>query len=281
MVDTLAVGLATALALAIVLVAYRWTGGFVRHALAQREGTKENPQPFRGYRDAILGELAARIRTLAAWPRALLHDPPSPHHDPEQGPPIVLVPDAHLPWTTLAPIRALLTGNGFTNVHILDTRGIGGSLDRFGEQVRARLVAITEQAGSQAIVVGHGAAGLALRWAIDHGEAHRVGHLVTIGTPHAGTKTPDRFARSLADDLVPGARALSNLDEDLLIASTAIFSHLDDAIHPAHSAWWGDQGIAVPGVGHLGLVWNERSTKIVLAAAVASIADPGGAEAAG
>lgn len=120
--------------------------------------------------------------------------------------------------------------------------------------------------------VGHGAGGLALRWDHDHARNPLLAHIVTIGTPHHGTRQAP-LRGSPRDELTPGSSAISTLDPTSMIPCTSIFSHVDDRNVPASSARWGDQAIAVPGVGHRGLVWSDRSTRIILAAALAAIAD--------
>ncbi len=270
-----------ALGTATVVAICRPAAGLLHHAIRQARGIKQHPQPARAYLDALRHEIAALLRVLAGLPRALLSDPPDPEHDPTAGPPIVLVPGAGLPWTAMRRIVEELSSNGLTNVHVVEARPRSGPVEAIGEHVLEHLVELTDAAESPAVAIGHGLGGVALRWAYEHGGEGRIGHLVTIATPHAGC-TRARWALTPAGRALGlGSPVLDGLDDHPLVATTAIFSHVDDAVVPARSARWGDQAVAVPGVGHLGLLFEERATRIVLAAVVASLTDPLAREASG
>lgn len=252
----------------------RPAAGLLHHAARQARGTKQHPQPARAYLDAFRHEVAAVLRVLACLPRALLTDPPDPEHDTSAGPPIVLVPGAGLPWTAMRRIVAELSSNGLANVHVVEARPRFGSIEAIGTHVLEDLVEITDAAESPAVAIGHGLGGVALRWAYEHGGEGRLGHLVTIATPHAGCTRARWALTPAARALGLGSPVLAGLDDHPLVATTAIFSHVDDVVVPARSARWGDQAVAVPGVGHLGILFEERATRIVLAAVVASLTDP-------
>lgn len=246
------------------------------HAIAQARGRKESAQPARAYGSAAASEIAALVHVLARYPRGLVTDPPSPEHDPSAGPPIVLVPGYGLPWTAMAKVVDALEAKGLTNVHVLEPFSGLSSIEPLSEEVHDRLVEITDDAQSPAIAIGFGAGGLALRWAIDQGAGGRIGQVITVGTPHGGSRRA-RLGLGLlpfSRELSPSSSFLAELDPHPLVASTAIFSHLDTFVVPASSALWGDQAVAVPGVGHLGLLWDDRSTNVILAAVVAAIAEP-------
>lgn len=176
----------------------------------------------------------------------------------------------------MAKIVDALEANGLTNVHVLEPWPGLASIEPLARDVHDRLVEITEEAQSPAIVIGFSAGGLALRWAVDQGAGGRIGQLITVGTPHEGSKRA-RLGLGLlplSRELSPGSSFLSGLDPHPLVASTTVFSHLDTFVVPASAGLWGDQAVAVPGVGHLGLLWDERSTNVILAAVVAAIAEP-------
>lgn len=272
MVSALTWALITGVA-GLALLAVQLTSGFLHHALRQARGRKHTPQPARAYVDAVATELAAIGAILARTPRGLIEEPPTPEHDPPGGPPILIAPEAGLPWTAAEQLIDQLEAHGFTNVHVLPTWPTTASLATLGERLEERVRALTEAAERGAVVIGHGLPGLALRWAYEHGAEGRIQHLITVGTPHAGTRTPRHGLGGGQREIRPGAAFLAELDEHPLVASTTLFSHVDDAIVPARSARWGDQAVAVPGVGHLGLIWEERSTRVILAAVVAAVSE--------
>lgn len=249
-----------------------WARGFLHHALRQARGRRQAPQPWRAYGHAVVSEAKAALSVLVNRAATWYQEPPSPPHDPQAGPPVLLVPDPSAGWSSMARMARLLREHGFTNVHLVDSSRAERSIEDQGTLVRDRLEEVTGDAGSLAVGIAHGAGGLALRWAMGRAQGPLLAHAIFVGTPHEGTRRPAlRGVRR--DETAEGSSVLAGLDEDPLVPSTSVFSHVDDRVVPARSARWGDQAIAVPGLGHWGLVWEDRSTRMILAALVAPLAE--------
>ncbi len=261
-----------ALTLTLALAITVWARGFLHHAIRQPRNDKTAPQPPRAYLDALTTEATATLSILINRIPTWYQPPPEPIPTRTQGPPILLVPDPALPWASLADLSRILQEHELTNVHILDAKPHKTSLETLGHHAQETLETITKDAGSLAIGIGHGSGGLALRWAHDHASNPLMAHLITVGTPHQGTHQPP-YRGLPSNEIEPHSTALEALDPTPLVPSTSIFSHLDDRVIPASSARWGDQAIAIPGVGHRGLLWSTRSTRIILAATLAAIAE--------
>lgn len=135
-------------------------------------------------------------------------------------------------------------------------------LQRFVEQVLER-----EQA-TEVDVVAHSLGGIVARYYIERlSGARRVGRLVTIGTPHAGTRL-SRLA-----PLVPSARDI--LDDSALLldlgrvrpgaAYTSIWSRADAIIQPPESSSIAPAGVdqVFDDLGHLTLVFSPRVIDVV------------------
>lgn len=249
-----------------------WARGFLHHALRQARGRKQASQPWRAYGHALVSEARATLALLVNRVSTWYQDPPQASYDPEGGPPILLVPDPVGGWSWMIQLTRLLREHGFTNVHLVDTEKASATVQEQGSLVRDRLSELTSEADSLAIGIAHGTGGLALRWAIDEAEASLLAHAILIGTPHAGTRRP-AYRGMDRSEVAPGSWVLAQLDEDPLVPCTSVFSHVDDRVVPARSARWGDQAIAVPGLGHRGLLHEARSTRMVLAVLVSSLAE--------
>jgi len=116
-----------------------------------------------------------------------------------------------------------------------------GSIDDYVDGIESAMRRLEAATGTPPVIVAHSMGGLAVRrWASQHGDAARVHHFITIGTPHQGTWLA-RFAftrnsrqmRQLSGWLTtlvgrePKARALG---------WTCFYSHCDNIVFPPASA---------------------------------------------
>jgi len=242
-----------------------WARGFAHHALRQARGTKKTPQPGVAYADALAAEALATARVLG---QRLPGEGPTFASDPgARAPPVVLVPDPSLGPASLDRLAAQLEAAGAAATHVLDADA--DTLDELA-RVAGDLVDEVRQATGQApIAVGHGPGGLALARLLADRDPPPVAHVVTVGSPHEGTRAPS--AGRLAPD---PDEAPADGPGPSHVPRTSVVSHLDDRVVPARSARWGDRGVAVPGVGHRALVAHARGTHAVLAAVRAGLDDP-------
>ncbi len=138
----------------------------------------------------------------------------------------------------------------------------GKALQRFVEDVLLR------ERAAEVDLVAHSLGGIVARYYIERlGGGQKIGRLVTIGTPHRGTRL-GRFG-----PLIPSARDLhheSPLLRDLGAvragaAYTSIWSRADAIIQPAESAAIGAEGAdeIFDDLGHLSLVFSPRVVDII------------------
>lgn len=132
-------------------------------------------------------------------------------------------------------------------------------LARFIERVRAR-----EQA-SRVDIVAHSLGGVVARYYIEHlGGAASVGRLVTIGSPHNGTKVAHfgLFIPSAQESRVrsPFIAALGPPRAHDGIAYTSVWSRADAIIEPPESSSLGPAGhdCVFDDIGHLSLLLSPR-----------------------
>lgn len=116
-----------------------------------------------------------------------------------------------------------------------------GSIDAYVPRVEAGIRHLEQVTGRAPVVVAHSMGGLALRrWWAEAGNADRVHHAITLGTPHHGTHLA-RFAVSEnGRQMRPGGAWLARLaaDEpaDRGRRFTCFYSHCDNIVFPASTA---------------------------------------------
>ena len=141
--------------------------------------------------------------------------------------------------------------------------------------LHAALENLCSEAGTaQAVIVAHSMGGLAARAYLRvHGDA-RVAHIITLGTPHHGTRMANLGVGRNALQMRRRGDVVSDWLRELAAAETAqqralitsIYSHHDNIIAPQTSAALpGANNVAFGGVGHVALGRNSRILDAVMA----------------
>ena len=148
-----------------------------------------------------------------------------------------------------------------------------GSIDDYLPLIEAAVRRIERLTGLAPVVVAHSMGGLALRrWWVEAGNARRVQHAITIGTPHHGTWLA-RWA------VTPNGRQM-RLDSRWLLALaarepadrgahfTCYYSHCDNIVFPPSTATLtGADNRHLPGVAHVHMAdhaapWGELQRRL-------------------
>jgi pimeloyl-ACP methyl ester carboxylesterase len=134
----------------------------------------------------------------------------------------------------------------------------GGAAD-----LGAYIERICAQTGHDRVhVVGHSLGGLIARYYVQRqGGDRRVASLITLGTPHSGSRWAHVVPTSLIRQLRPGSPVMQELAEPApgcRTPVTAVYSDLDQMVVPTHSGRCEHPDLAarnvlVHGVGHLSL----------------------------
>lgn len=136
------------------------------------------------------------------------------------------------------------------------------------ESAAARLRAQVDATrnGRRIAFVGHSLGGLVARWHLDVDGGDAVG-LVTLATPHEGTRVANRYPGSFARSLRPGSEAIRRLGPESSVRHVAIAAERDTTIVPTSSAApAGAEVHWIEGIGHNGLLFDVRAHDLVVAA---------------
>jgi pimeloyl-ACP methyl ester carboxylesterase len=170
-------------------------------------------------------------------------------------------------WAALTP---LLDAARISHV-TLDLEPMLGQIDGYVPAVRAALEALCAATGArQAIIVGHSMGGLVARAYLRAHGAARVARVITLGTPHHGTRLADfgpglnaAQMRRTDDAVAPESAWLRTLAASENAATRALFtsfySHHDNIVAPQDSSVLeGARNRAFGGVGHVALGRDRR-----------------------
>jgi pimeloyl-ACP methyl ester carboxylesterase len=144
-----------------------------------------------------------------------------------------------------------------------------GSIDDYGDSIAVSVAAVELATGQPPLIVAHSMGGLAVRaWLAAHPDA-RVQSLVTIATPHAGTRLA-RDARGVnAAQMRQGSDWLAALAKSHARAAPApllcFWSRCDNIVFPTRNATLpGADNREVAGAPHVAMVFHPAVIEEVL-----------------
>lgn len=152
----------------------------------------------------------------------------------------------------------------------LDLEPLMASIDDYALTIDAALAQLLRATGApQAVVVAHSMGGLAARAYVRAYGCARLAQVVTLGTPHAGTRLATRAPGHNAAQMRCGSAWLDALAASETAASraviTSLYSHHDNIIAPQNSSCLaGACNIGIAGVGHVALGSNRRMLDLVM-----------------
>lgn len=156
-------------------------------------------------------------------------------------------------------LRPKLEAAGWTvATHSLEP--MWADIDSYAEGIATRIDEVLAATGAaQVILVGHSMGGLAIRAYLRRHGAAKVARIVTLGSPHHGSRLArlglGRNARQMED----GSAWLDALAPALPAASVSIYSCHDNYVYPqqACSTLEGARNVAIGGVSHLGMAFSS------------------------
>jgi triacylglycerol lipase len=134
------------------------------------------------------------------------------------------------------------------------------SMDDFADQLSKRIREVLDETGAERLIlVCHSMGGLvARRYLAKYGESF-VHAVVTLGTPHHGTELARFGTGDCARQMELGSEWLARLPSNLRVPLVAIYSAHDNFVIPTGPCRLaGARNIAVPGVGHVHMLFSHR-----------------------
>lgn len=143
-----------------------------------------------------------------------------------------------------------------------------GGIDGFAEQLHARIEAVCAATGAPRVtLVAHSMGGLVSRaYLARHGDA-RVARLISIASPHGGSRLAHLGLGRCARQMQPGSHWLARLAQQRVnVPFVSIRTPQDNFVMPQQLQRHADaRDEPLPGVGHMAALCDERTLRLVLA----------------
>jgi len=143
-----------------------------------------------------------------------------------------------------------------------------GDIDGFAEQLQQRIEAVCAATGAPRLtLVAHSMGGLVSRACLArHGDA-RVAALISIASPHGGSRLAHLGLGRCARQMQPGSHWLARLAQQRVnVPFVSIRTPQDNFVMPQQLQRHADaRDEPLPGVGHMAALCDERTLRLVLA----------------
>ncbi|MBY8880417.1 esterase/lipase family protein [Actinacidiphila acidipaludis] len=190
--------------------------------------------------------------------------PARPGAKAKSRPPVLLVHGFVDNRSAFALLRRSLQRNGWTRIQAVNYSPLTSDVRTAAAVLGTHIERICEESGERRVdIVAHSLGGLIARYYVQRlGGDAQVRTLVTLGTPHNGTRAiPALIPHPLARQMRPGSAVLEELAKPVRRCRTrfvAFWSDLDQLMIPVESARLEHPGLSaknikVTGIGHLAL----------------------------
>ncbi|MFI8949291.1 lipase family alpha/beta hydrolase [Streptomyces sp. NPDC053750] len=217
------------------------------------------------YPSGIVQERRPAVSRLpSAGSRDPQPSPPAPRLPARTSPPVVLLHGFIDNRSVFLLLRRSLAQHGRHQIESLNYSPLTCDIRTAAELLGRHIEEICERTGSERVdVVGHSLGGLIARYYVQRlGGDLRVRTLVTLGTPHTGTRVvPLANAHPIVRQMRPGSAVLEELNRPAPGCRTqfvSFWSDLDRVMDPLETACLDHpdltvQNVRVSGIGHLAL----------------------------
>ena len=185
-----------------------------------------------------------------------------------RSPPVILIHGFSCSRAAWWFLRRKLDAAGL-NVATLSLEPLYVDIERYLPQLSRRIDAVLAQTGAtQVVLIGHSMGGLVARAWLARNGSERVQRLITLGTPHGGSRlaylAPGRNGRQME----PGNEWLAALNASgpPPVATLTLYCEHDNYVAPsAHLQLPGARRIVLEGIGHLSLLYSGQVAGRLLA----------------
>jgi hypothetical protein len=217
-----------------------------------------------GLAKATAVDLAVLAGHMVLYPTGMLPERSHARAAVRAHPPVLLLHGFVDNRSAFAVLRRSLHQHGWPQVQALNYSPLIGDLRTAAEMLGRHVEEVCAQTGRRRVdVVGHSLGGLIARYYVQRlGGDLRVRTLVTLGTPHAGTRAVPALApHPIIRQMRPGSEVLNELAGPAPGCRTrfvAFWSDLDQLMIPVEAAQLihpdlPAENVQVSGVGHLAL----------------------------
>lgn len=149
-----------------------------------------------------------------------------------------------------------------------------GSIDAYADEIEAGVRKLKALTGRMPLLCAHSMGGLALRaWWRKYGAGHEAPHVITLGSPHQGTRMAALGLGVNAAQMRQGSAWLAQLPG--LPDVDCFWTPCDQIVNPAERAVLpGARAHRLDGVGHMGLVHAPEAWQLVQDALASSFSTP-------
>jgi triacylglycerol esterase/lipase EstA (alpha/beta hydrolase family) len=161
---------------------------------------------------------------------------------------------------------------GWSHMKAINLRGKFRSIHEFARILADEVEKVmAESQSDQVDLVGQSMGGLVIRSYLAEGSSQaKIRRVVTLGSPHRGTKLAVFGLGQAAKEMVPGSAFLESLNQGVQIPEggrfCAIYTIVDNMILPNESAkltWDGVKNLETRIVNHVGLAYCKHTARLV------------------
>ena len=190
---------------------------------------------------------------------------------PGEGIPVILVHGFFGNRGYFGTMLRRLEERGVSPVFIPNFSATFATIERFADELHEAIERIVAGTGQgRVILVCHSMGGLAARRYLATQGPGRVAKLITLASPHGGTRLARLGLGENAAQMRLRSRFLTDLAREegdrMAYAATSIYSPHDNMVAPQDTSRlaWADN-IPVPGVGHITILLSKRAFDVLLA----------------
>jgi triacylglycerol lipase len=221
----------------------------------------------------ILSSYLSVLLTILLYPTGLWRRLWQPRLDPDcPRPPVILIHGLYHNVSAWTLFRRRLQAAGFANLYFLCYSSWNQTFPALVMKLEQLLAEVREHFPNQSpILIGHSLGGLLSRaCAQSLGGPTRLAGVVTLGTPHKGSKMAALGLGTLARSLIYRGPLIDKLDEGKRKAATpcvALYSPIDNMVLPNQAlqtteAGWVHQETAP--ISHVAMLYHRQTAQLVL-----------------
>lgn len=198
------------------------------------------------------------LAVVLSYPLGLL---PSPalRTSGDGGPPILLVHGFLMNRMCLFAMYWRLRRLGYSHLDTVNMAPAGGPIETLAPPLARKVRDVSQRCGGAPVIcIAHSMGGLVLRWCLQQDAELPVAKLITLGTPHHGTRLAVLGLRPAAKQMQPGSAFLRQLSDDCPVPVTAIYSATDNMVIPAENGAFGAHPIRFADLGHMSLLFDPK-----------------------